>query len=117
MEVTTLKRICESIFSKSGNIKLSWVKEDNQLEFRPDKTWFVVMGSRKYKEEARGQVMEEPIRFGVFSTKEKMVEKYLGDMFSSEGLGDSIMETIKDRSGKVKIAMMEVKGVMEDFRM
>ena len=90
MEVTTLKRICESIFSKSGNIKLSWVKEDNQLEFHPDKTWFVVMGSRKYKEEARGQVMEEPIRFGYFTTMEKKVEKYLGDMFTSEGqdIGD-----------------------------
>ena len=27
------------------------------------------------------------------------------------------METIKDRTGKVQIAMMEVKGVMEDYRM
>ena len=32
-------------------------------------------------------------------------------------MGDSIVETIKDKTGKVKIAMMEVKGVMEDFRM
>ena len=27
------------------------------------------------------------------------------------------MKTIQDRAGKVKIAMMEVKGIMEDFRM
>ena len=27
------------------------------------------------------------------------------------------MKTIQDRAGKVKIAMMEVAGVMEDFRM
>ena len=46
-----------------------------------------------------------------------MVDKYLGDLFSSEGLGESILETIKDRAGKVKTAMMDVKGVMEDFRM
>ena len=38
-------------------------------------------------------------------------------MFSNEGLEESIIETIKDRTGKVKIAMMEVKGVMEDYRM
>ena len=55
--------------------------------------------------------------FGGFTTKEKKVDKYLGDLFSSEGLGDSIMETIHDRAGKVKTAMMEVKGIMEDFRM
>ena len=55
--------------------------------------------------------------FGCFTTKEKTIDKCLGDLFSSEGLGDSILETIKDRTGKVKTAMMEVKGVMEDFRM
>ena len=38
-------------------------------------------------------------------------------MFSSEGLGDSIIETIKDRTGKVKIEILGVKGDMEDFRM
>ena len=27
------------------------------------------------------------------------------------------MKTIEDRAGKVKIAMMEVKGIIEDFRM
>ena len=55
--------------------------------------------------------------FGCFTTKEKKVDKYLGDFFSSEGLADSILETIKDRTGKVKTAMREVKGVMEDYRM
>ena len=91
--------------------------EDKQLECHPDKTGFVVMGSSKYKEEIRKQVEEELIMFGSFETKEKKADKYLGDIFSSEGLGDSIVKTIQDRAGKVKIAMMEVKGVMEDFRM
>ena len=59
----------------------------------------------------------DPIKLDSFVTKEKMVDKYLGDLFSSEGLGESILETIKDRAGKVKTAMMDVKGVMEDFRM
>ena len=75
------------------------------------------MGSNKYKEEIRKQVEEELIMFGSFETKEKKADKYLGDIFSNEGLGDSIVKTIQDRAGKVKIAMMEVKGVMEDFRM
>ena len=87
------------------------------LECHPDKTGFVVMGSKKYKEDVRGQCKEDPIKFNSFVTKEKMVDKYLGDLFSSEGLGESILETIKDRAGKVKTAMMDVKGVMEDFRM
>ena len=103
--------------AQAGNIKLSCLMEDKQLECHPDKTGFVVMGESKYKKEVREQVREEAIMFGGFTTKEKMIDKYLGDLFSSEGLGDSILETIKDRTGKVKTAMMEVKGVMEDFRM
>ena len=111
-------RLAEDVQSaKVGNLKLSFLMEDKQLECHPDKTGFVVMGSSKYKEEVRRQVADELIMFGSFETKEKTVDKYLGDMFSSEGLGDSIMKTIQDRAGKVKIAMMEVQGVMEDFRM
>ena len=52
------------------------------------------MGSTKDKEEAIGQVMEEPIRFGCFTSIEKKVEKYLGDMFSSEGQDIGEMATI-----------------------
>ena len=103
--------------AKAGNVKLSWLMEDKQLECHPDKTGYVVMGSSKFKEDVRDVAEKEPIMFGGFETREKKTEKYLGDMFSCEGLGDSILETIRDRTGKVKIAMMEVKGVMEDFRM
>ena len=103
--------------ARVGNLKLKWLMEDKQLECHADKTGFVILGSSQYKNEIRGQVNEEPIMFGDFITKEKKVEKYLGDLFSNEGLGDSIMKTLEDRAGKVRIAMMEVKGIMEDFRM
>ena len=38
--------------------------EDKQLECHPDKTGYVVMGSKKYKESIRMKVMEYPIMFG-----------------------------------------------------
>ena len=113
-----IMRIAKDVKSASvGNIKLSCLMEDKQLKCHPDKTGFVVMGSSKNREEIREQVKETPIMFGSFITKEKKVDKYLGDMFSHEGLGESIMETIKDRTGRVKTAIMEVKGIMEDYRM
>ena len=71
----------------AGNTKRRWLMEDKQLECHPDKPGFVVMGASKYKEEIREQVTEEPIMFGCFTTKEKEVDKYLGDLFSCEGLG------------------------------
>ena len=73
--------------ARVGNLKLKWLMEDKQLECHPDKTGYVIMGGSQYKEEIRGKVNEEPIRFGSFITNEKKVEKYLGDLFSNEGLG------------------------------
>ena len=48
--------------------------------------------------------------------KEGTAEKYLGDYISSNGLGDSVMVTIKNRYKKVTTALMEIRAVMEDCR-
>ena len=83
-------RMAEDVQSaRVGNLKLSFLMEDKQLGCHPDKTGFVVMGSNKHNEEVRQQVTEEVIMFGFFETKEMRVDKYLGDMFSSERLGAS----------------------------
>ena len=55
-------RIATDVMSaRVGNIKLSSLMEDKQLECHPDKTGFVMMGSRKFKEDIRRQVEKDPI--------------------------------------------------------
>ena len=48
---------------------------------------------------------------------EKQEEKYLGDILSSEGLAKSVQCTVKDREGKVKGSIYELRAIIEDFRM
>ena len=48
---------------------------------------------------------------------EKEEEKYLGDILSSQGLSASVRATVKDRTGKVKGSLYELRVVMEDVRM
>ena len=48
---------------------------------------------------------------------EKQEEKYLGDILSSEGLAKSVQCTVKDREGKVKGSIYELRAIIENFRM
>ena len=54
---------------------------------------------------------------GKISMKEKTSEAYLGDILSSEGLRASTEASIRDRVGKVKGSIYELRSLIEDFRM
>ena len=45
------------------------------------------------------------------------MDKYLGDLFHSDGLSASVDATVSARTGKTKGAIMEVAAVIEDMRM
>ena len=50
-------------------------------------------------------IQENPVKLGNITMKEKLQEKYLGDILSSHGLSDSVKETIKKRDGKIRGAV------------
>ena len=100
-----------------GNIKLSTMMKEKQLECHPDKTGYIVMGTEKFKEKVEKETCESPLVFGDFEVKEKKSDKYLGDWFDGRGLAESVETTIKAREGMVKTAIMEVSAIIDDFRM
>ena len=66
--------------AQTGNTKIDSIMNKNLLKVHPDKTGFIVMGCKKYKEKVYTELKENPIMFGKFVTKEKEVDKYLGDL-------------------------------------
>ena len=46
----------------------------------------------------------------------KIQDKWLGDIFNENGLAASVQATIQDRTPKVKAAIFEIKGIIDDFR-
>lgn len=50
-------------------------------------------------------------------TKTREKEKWLGDWFHASGLAGSVEETIKQREPKIKAAIFEVVGLIEDFNL
>ena len=75
-----------------------------------------IFGSEAKKEEIRRKLNEEPLVCGAFQLKEKELNKYLGEIFHTDGLGRSALETIKARAGKIKAVGYEIKALMEDYR-
>ena len=53
---------------------------------------------------------------GDFVTKLVECDKWLGDYFHSGGLGESCMETIRQREGKIKGAALEIAVIVDDWR-
>ena len=74
------------------------------------------MGSKKQKEEIRNEIKKEPLMCGAFQTKEKMVEKWLCQYLSSDGLKDSVEQTVAAREGRVRGAALEIASIINDWR-
>ena len=54
--------------------------------------------------QARKEIALSPILCGKFIKKEKVADKWLGDMFHQGGLAESVVATISDREPKIKAA-------------
>ena len=100
-----------------GNIRLATMLEDKGLEAHPDKTSYIVCGSKRFKEKAKDDIQNNPLMFGNFEVKEREGDKYLGQMLHGNGLEESALATVKERAGRIKGATMEVKSIIEEFEM
>ena len=87
-----------------------------QLSLHPDKTGFIIFGNGKGRDKLEKDTTEYPIECGDFTTSNKIQDKWLGDILHQDGLAASTEATIKKRTPRVKAAIFEIKGIIEDFR-
>ena len=102
---------------RAGKTKLSFLMMEKQLEIHPLNSCFLIFGTEQFKAASRLDVQESPVMLGKIELKEKVTEKYLGDVLSSLGQSASVEATIKDREGKIKGSIYELRALIEDFRM
>ena len=63
------------------------------------------------------EIQDHPMMFGDFVMKEKISDKYLGQVLHGGGLEDSAFATVQERAGKIRGATMEIKGIIEEYQM
>ena len=102
--------------ANDGNVKIEAVMEGKLLDLHKDKSCFLVFGNTKQKENFSTECSETPIKLYNERMKEKVREKYLGDMIDSGGNAASVAETVKDRYGKILNGIFEIRQVVEDSR-
>ena len=91
---------------------LASLMKEKALLAHPEKTGYLVLGSKKYKERTRKELESNLIDFGKFTLKEKKQDKYLGQVIKSN-LADSALATVQDRTGKIKGAGIEIKSIVD----
>ena len=100
-----------------GNIKLAAMLRDKGLDAHPDKTCFIVCGTKKFKQKVSQDLETNVLRFGDFQVKQKVSDKYLGQVLHEGGLDQCAEATVQERVGRIRGATMEIKGIIEEFQM
>ena len=100
-----------------GNIKLASLFEDKGLTAHPNKTCFIVCGSKNYKKKMEQELVLNPLKFGNFLVKQRASDRYLGQVLHEGGLEKCAEATVSERAGRIRGATMEIKSIIEDFQM
>jgi hypothetical protein len=93
--------------AQHGNELVSHVMETKLLDFNLDKSCYLVVGKSEYKKAISNQLESVP----EFPMNEVTQEKYLGDYIHQNGNPNSVLATIKARSGLVTSAIMWINVV------
>ena len=78
---------------------LTKLMQEKSLLAHPDKTGYLILGTKKYADKTRKEIKGSPIDFGKFNLQEKDKDKYLGQIFKSN-LATSALATVQDRVGR-----------------
>ena len=104
--------------AQKGNILMSKAMQIKQLELNVDKSGVIIFGKKKKVLELKKTIEDEKLlSIAGLEVKVKMSDKYLGDYLDSGGLAKSVEMTVAKRYGICLNEILELKSVIEDFRM
>ena len=88
--------------AQTGNIKFAAMLKEKGLEAHPDKTCYIICGSNRFLEKAENDLRVSPLVFGTFPIKQRVSDKYLGQVLHSGGVESSATATVQERTGRIK---------------
>ena len=103
--------------AQTGNIKLAAMLKEKGLDAHPDKTCYIVSGSKMFKEKTENDLRVNPLMFDTFLILQKVSDKYLGQVLHSGGVECSDTAIVQERTGRIKGATMEIKSIVEEYEM
>ena len=112
-------RFCTGIEeAQKGNILISCAMKAKQLELNVDKCGTILFGKGKRIQEMRDFIEKNnSLSINHIKVKMKQEDKYLGDYIHCLGLAKSVESTVNKRYGICMLQVIEIKSVIEEFRM
>ena len=109
--------LAETVIAARASLqKVNSVMKQKRLTLNKDKTAYILFGQQEKQDQIREALKLEPLICGSFEVQEKQFDKYLGEIFHSDGLSRSALETIRARTGKIKAVSFEIRAIIEDYR-
>ena len=102
--------------AQAGNDKIETCMETKILDLHPDKSCFIIVGSKETTTEIRNDLIENPLTLYGNNMKEKKFERYLGDLIHGGGVAESAEATVNSRHGKMIHGIKEIRAIVEDCR-
>ena len=102
--------------ARSDNLKMDRVIKQLNLRLNEDKTFPIVMGSKRQRQEVKLELDRQPLMCAGFETQLKDKFKRLGQILSTGGLAESAEATNQAREWKIKGACLEIAQIVNDWR-
>ena len=102
--------------ARIANAKTSRVVKRLNLTLNKDKTFCILIGSKKQRTKIQAELEKDPLMCGDIQTDLKESFKWLGQILSSGGLADSVAATVQSREGKIRGACLEISQIVNDWR-
>ena len=78
------------------------------LKEHPNKSCFIVCGSKEYKSQVMEELKLTTLSVGKIYMNQEVIVKYVGMALHEDGVEASIKATIEDRDGKIRGATFEI---------
>ena len=111
-----LMRLClDPISAQQGNDRFESLADSKRLSYNMKKSFVVIMGKKKQREELKKQFEENPPKIYGIPLKIVDQQSYLGEELGPT-VSESITLTINKRIGIATKAMYDIKTIIEDIR-
>ena len=102
--------------AREANERINSLMKKRALSLNEEKSVCIIMGTKQQKKDATEKLNKEPLMCGSFETKEKKVDKWLGQLIAARGLEALVEETVIAKEGKIRAAGLEIASIVEDWR-
>ena len=102
--------------ARRANTRMDRTVRQLNLTLNRDKSVCLVIGSIKQRTRVKQALLKDPLMCGEFETQLKDKFKWLVQILSCRGLGDSVAETVASREGKIRGTCLEIAQIVNDWR-